>query len=131
MNVDLGTKHRQKLGKMLLSAAPGMWQDYAVYLERLHQPGKDYLNSALPAKKGKDDNGRNGYCFFMAGYRVYFLCDSRGDKMSKQNWHINETGYTEIPLRPFQGTKEEEALFACRDAEHNRNDQRLGTISTP
>lgn len=131
MDVNLGPKHRKALGDRLLNEQHGGWQDYAIYLERLFQRGKDYVNSVIPAKKGRDNAGRNGYCFFVSGYRVHFLCDSRHVNELSPVWCINEKGYTEIPLLPFEGTSEEKALLECSKAEHNLSDRRFTATSTP
>ncbi len=124
-DVNLGDKHRQKLADAILSCDPKSWDEYAIHLVRLHAPGKAYLQSILPAERAQDDLKRKGYIFFMAGYRVYFLCDSRASKSASKTCHINEDGYTEIPLLSFQGTREEQVLLSIARAEHNQNDHRF------
>lgn len=124
-SVDLGEKHRTRLAKAILAGNALSWQEYAVYLERIHQPDKTYAHSTLSAEKVRENSGRNSYRFFMAGYRVHFLCDSKALNNVDKKCHINEDKLTEVLLLPLQGTEEEEMLFACAQAEYNKNDTRF------
>lgn len=102
--VDVGLKHRESLRRMLLDKKSGDWQEYAVYLERFNSD-KSYVSGMCSPLKGKLEDILF-YTFYIAGFKIHIKCDSRKAPEKYSHVFLMDSGHSQIPLIPFEGSQE-------------------------
>lgn len=103
--VDVGTKHRETLRKILINKNTNEWQNYSVFMERFNsdRPAASIMRSPQKAKMGDIIF----YTFYMAAFKVHIKCDSRKSPNNMAEYFIRNNYPLIIPLITFEGSKEE------------------------
>jgi hypothetical protein len=104
-NVNLGTKHENKLREMLLSENPGIYYEYGCIPFIL--PNPKYIDKIISQPTNKNKDAQRIYCFSTGNLQWNFIVSSHTNRFQYRDFFLSTSGILRIFLNP---KSEEEIL---------------------